>query len=104
MNANDGIECGIAAPSPETGVRKWIARLRWKLFPYTYCPQPEAPVYFKNVIVHNVRVDVSFTDRLRVLFSGRLIVESRIATQEHSGSMISASQFSALPPRWMQVK
>ncbi len=64
----------------------WREKLRAKLFPFVICHVPEAPPSFQDVIVSKSRSNLSFTDRLRVLITGKVEVETRIMTDVVIGS------------------
>src|SRR5690348_2521342 len=63
----------------------WKDKLRCKLFPPQYCDLPEAPPTHKDVLVCRVTSELSWLDRLRVLATGRLQVESRTVTENVIG-------------------
>lgn len=69
----------------------WRERLRFKLFPSRHCELPEAPAAYADCIVNRVHARLDVMDRLRVLFSGHLIVETKIVTQNVVGDTISSS-------------
>ncbi len=91
---------------PESGVTclrrpwTWKDKLRCKLFPPQHCGLPEAPPTHKDVLVCRVTSELSWRDRLRVLATGRIRVESRTVTENLIGRHITRSVFSALPPKW----
>lgn len=78
----------------------WRDKLRCKLFPPQHCDLPEAPALFQDVLVCRVTSELSMLDRLRVLITGRIRVESRTVTENMMGSHRTKSIFSALPPKW----
>ena len=75
-----GVPCSIAHD------RTWRCRLRAKLFPFTICELPEAPPSFQDVLISISRSQLSFMDRLRVLFTGKVEVETRTVTENMIGS------------------
>lgn len=74
--------------------------MRIKLFPPQHCELPEAPATHKDVLICKVVSELSLIDRLRVLFSGRVRVESRTVTENVIGDHKTNSIFVALPPKW----
>lgn len=77
----------IATPDPVP----WYRRLYNRVFPWVPCELPEAPASFQDVIISRAKVNLSFADRLRVLFTGKLEVETRIVTENLVGSTRSKS-------------
>jgi hypothetical protein len=71
--------------SPETPWT-WRDKLCARVFPFTICNIPEAPASYQDVIVSKSRSSLCFTDRLRVLFTGKVEVETRIVTENMIGS------------------
>lgn len=78
----------------------WKDKLRCKLWPPQHCDLPEAPPTHKDVLVCRVTSELSWLDRLRVLVTGRIRVESRTVTEHEIGDHKTKSVFTALPPRW----
>ncbi len=78
----------------------WKDKLRCKLWPPQHCELPEAPATHKDVLVCRVTSELSMLDRLRVLVTGRIRVESRTVTENVIGDHKTKSVFAALPPRW----
>jgi hypothetical protein len=69
----------------------WRERLRFKLFPSSPCPLPEAPAAWQGCIVVTTIVSLSLVDRLRVLGSGMLKVETRTVTENIAGGTATES-------------
>ncbi len=69
----------------------WRERLRFKLFPDRYCPLPEASAVHKDCVVIRTVVVLSALDRLRVLWSGRVTVETKTVTENIVGATTTAS-------------
>lgn len=69
----------------------WRERLRFKLFPSLPCPLPEAPAYYEGVLEIRTIAVLDWKDRLRVLLTGKLMVETRTVTEHTSGGVISSS-------------
>lgn len=78
----------------------WKDKLRCRLFPPQHCDLPEAPATHKDVLVCRVTSELSMLDRLRVLITGRIRVESRTVTENVIGNHKTKSVFAALPPKW----
>lgn len=73
---------------------------RW-LYPREHCPHPDAePI--SDVIVHDVVVCLSIQDRLRLLVSGRLAVDTRIGTEHRPGAVQGLAAAYPLPPKWLE--
>lgn len=69
----------------------WRERLRFKLFPSQPCPLPEAPADWQDVLFVTTVVHLNMLDRLRVLVSGRVKVETRTVAQNLLGATATAS-------------
>jgi len=69
----------------------WRDRLRHKLFPSNYCPLPPAPASYADVVVVRTVVSLSLIDRVRVLLSGKLTVETRTVTENVVGGTVTGS-------------
>jgi hypothetical protein len=63
----------------------WREKLRARLFPFTPCTLPDSPASWKDCVVSITRCELSFVDRLRVLFTGKLEVETRTVTEHIVG-------------------
>jgi hypothetical protein len=70
------------------------------LFPAQHCDLPEAPASYKDVLTCRVTSNLSMTDRIRVLITGRIRVETKIVTENLLGDHKSASVFMVLPPKF----
>ena len=77
----------------------WTAMdsLRQFLFPYRRCPDPSSALC-GDTLICRVRCRLSFMDRLRLLISGHLMVESRTATEWQMGQTKTASACYVLAP------
>lgn len=77
----------------------WPRRLGWKILPPTRLnismPHP-LPDGFKDAIVVNVGINLSFKDRLRVLFFGHLTVHSITLTEHPPGNCDTQSGVSTV--------
>lgn len=70
----------------------WRDRLRFRLFPTRVCPLP-MPERFtaSDCVISRTAVGLDWIDRVRVLVSGRLMVETRTATEHEVGQTESLS-------------
>lgn len=78
----------------------WADRLRWKLFPIDGCEIPDVPA--KDCVITRTKVRFSFAGRLRLLFSGRLTVETKTATENIVGNCETASCCYINAPKFME--
>lgn len=69
----------------------WRDRLRWKLFPSKLCPLPDADPRYEDVLVVTTMVRLSWPDRLRVLVTGWMLVETRTVTEHRVGGNVTGS-------------
>ena len=77
----------------------WRERLRFRLFPSRHCELPEAPAHYADCVVVTTTAVLSWADRLRVLISGRLTVQTRTVTENVVGDCRTSSvAFPSLPP------
>lgn len=59
-------------------------RFRTRLFPERHISNPE--MEHRDIFVCRTSVRLSFTDRLRVLITGKVMVETRTATENEIGA------------------
>ncbi len=69
----------------------WKDRVKSKLFPARYCELQSAPAEFKDCIVLKIGIGFSFLDRLRVLVSGKMKIETKIVCEHAVGGNIASS-------------
>ena len=69
----------------------WRERLRFKLFPSRHCSLPDAPATHLDCVVIKTIVVLGWLDRLRVLASGRMTVETKTVTEHIVGAAATAS-------------
>lgn len=84
----------------------WIDRLRLWLFPAEHCDLPpvdQAPPQYKDVLVMRATVTLSVLARLRLLFTGRLMVDTKTACENIVGAATTASTAYVLPPTVITV-
>lgn len=82
------------APSPKT---TWRDRLRWKLFPAQYRPYEDLPDGFEDAIYINVTTCFSWVDRIRILFSGRILSNLVVPCEKAPGKTMSSALTHVLP-------
>jgi hypothetical protein len=82
-----------------------ITRIAYRIFPSKHCdcPEPDGLVSGKgDVICLEAMTELSFTDRLRVLVSGRISSSVKIATEYNVGATKSLGVTFVRPPRWTE--
>lgn len=82
----------------------WADRFRHWLFPHSITEVPKAPPHFKDVLHTAVIVHLDFSERIKLLFSGYAVVETKVVTENLVGGCISNSEFCVTPPYWMLAK
>jgi hypothetical protein len=83
---------------------QWQEKIGHRLFPATNCDLPETPFVARDCLVVRVKVHVSWPDRIRLLLTGRAIVESKTVTENHIGHNATSSCAYVLPPRCLERK
>ena len=88
---------------PPLALKALQRRVRWlrRLFPFRWCETPYAPPHFEDVIVTQVKIDFGWADRLRLLFSGRALVNTKTATEKRPGEMRSMTVVNVAAPKWL---
>lgn len=69
----------------------WRDRVRSRLLPTRYCDVPGAPAAYRDCVVVKTVASLSLLDRLRVLVTGKLIVETKTVTENIVGATVTAS-------------
>jgi len=92
-----GMDEGSGVCRSTCRVTTWRDRLRWKLFPVRHLDLPYAPPTHRDVLVCRVTCCLSLADRLRVLISGRLLVETKTVTENIIGRSLTDSLAYPLP-------
>ncbi len=69
------------------------AKLKSWLFPRRHCSLPDAPSTYKDVIHIRTVSMLSWLDRLRVFFAGKIVVETRTVTENEIGENVTSSVF-----------
>lgn len=69
----------------------WRERVWFCLFPSRYCELPTAPATYQDCVITKVIVALSWRDRLRLLVTRTLTVETKTVTEHKVGATVSAS-------------
>lgn len=84
-------QCGsISAGCWEATPTLWD-RIRWKLFPSKYCSKPETDFETKDCVRSTCVTKLSWTDRLRALVTGVIVVTVRVHTEFEVGRIATNS-------------
>lgn len=84
----------------------FIERVGWKLFPrseaacVTLPDLPSKPI--KDGLVCDVHVELSFIDRLRALWSGRIVVYARTSCENVIGENKTNTGVWVKPPKYLE--
>lgn len=70
---------------------KWHRFWRW-LYPYKHCPLPEVTGMASDCVKITTVIQLDWKDRVRVLFSGLVIVTTRTVTQHIVGWTVTGSE------------
>lgn len=81
---------------------KWRERVRNFLFPQPYAMTPETDFEIADVVDSRTFLNFSLADRVKILFTGRVFVEVRTATENEVGRTKSTSIVSVLPPACLE--
>jgi hypothetical protein len=92
---------------PENGCMQFtptfLQRIGYKLFPHRGCEMPvESLKVCRDGIICKVKCSVSFMDRVRILFTGRVEVDVLTATENEVGACKTESSFNVLPLKILQ--
>ncbi len=92
-----------AAPAPNGFCMVYTPNRRerfWRAMGYhsRHPDLPEEAEKLSGWVATDIRVHVSFWDRIRLLVSGKAMVRVRTATDAHVDHAISASTFEIVPP------
>lgn len=93
MNENTSNFCISYTPT-------FLEKVGWKLFPAKHCdmPEPHHHLMMRDGLVCRTEVQLSILDRLRVLVSGRVRVETKTTTENQIGwNATNAVGFVAAP-------
>lgn len=89
--------------SSESWKVTWRDKIRWKLFPGKHVDVPdELMVSHKDMLVMRTTVCLSFVDRVKLLFTGKLAVQHKVVTENIIGHHISFSTVNVLPPKFLE--
>lgn len=80
----------------------WRDKLRWRLFPAQHCDVPVAPPSYKDCLSCRITVTLSFSARIRLLFSGRLMVDSKTVTENTIGASVTSSVAYPMPIKLLE--
>jgi hypothetical protein len=69
----------------------WRERIRFRAFPTRHCELPSAPTTFQDCVVVTTVASLSFVDRLRVLVSGKVTVQTKTVTEHIVGGTATSS-------------
>lgn len=78
-------------------------RLLTKIWPWKHQEVGDLPTWAQDAIYCENRVELSFSDRLRVLVSGRVRVRSCTLTENKPGRVETTSIAHPLPPSWIEA-
>ncbi len=93
---SDALLCSFRDP------RAWWQRAISRLWPWTHLHVGDLPPWAQDAIYCDHRVSLSFADRLRVLFSGRLRLRSQTLTEHKPGRVETVSLAHPLAPVWVE--
>ncbi len=79
----------------------FLERIGRKLFPAALREEPKELKVQRDAVISNVTVALGFSDRMRVLFSGRLFVNIRTVTENEVGNHSTAAVAYPLPPKFL---
>lgn len=69
----------------------WRDRLRHRLLPTRYCSLPDAPATYQDCVVIRTVASLSLIDRLRVLVTGKLTIQTKTVTEHVVGACATSS-------------
>ncbi len=83
-----------------------LERLCQKMFPAIHLDAPLPPEGHtaRDCIVIRIEIRFSFMHRLKLLLTGRFMVETKTATENIIGGHVTASTGYPMPPKFMEVK
>ena len=90
-------DCTLEAPE-KPPLRR---RIGCSLFPARWPETPSLCVPKADMIMTRTYWEPSIVDRLRLLVSGRLVVETRTATEHEPGQTASAAEVNVQPPLFL---
>lgn len=93
-------------PDPQNYGMRYVPRrlekLGWRLFPHRHCEAPELPGPCRDCSITRVTVCLSFIDRIRLLLTGRLLVEVKTSTEHEIGESATTSAAYVDAPKFLQ--
>ena len=93
-SAQDGDRANFASEYVPT----FLEKIGYKLFPHGMPEDADPEGKMRDLVIIRTYWAPSIFDRLRLLFSGRLTVETRIATQNFVGDHKATALLSVRPP------
>lgn len=84
--------------------RTWKDKLRWKLFSISHIQHRKPDSFYKDFMHTNAIISLSFTNRIRVLLSGRIHYQVRVLTENIVGECSTNSCVHILPPTFLERK
>jgi hypothetical protein len=88
FDMDESLAYGHEAPDE----RPWSRRMWGRLFPVKHCFLPDAPPEYADCVVTTTICTFGFWDRIRILFSGVLVVQTKTVTQCVVGKTITAGE------------
>lgn len=85
MLTDGPVNCFVDAPWT------WRDRLRFRLFPSRVCSLPEAPASYKDCVVTTTHVQFDWLDRIRVVLTGHVVVQTRTVAENIVGGTRTSS-------------
>jgi hypothetical protein len=86
-------------------VPQFWEKVGWRLFPQRHTEAPDATaagIQAKDCLTIRTEVHLSWLDRIRVIVSGRLRVESKTITENRLGGLSTNSGASVRPPKFLE--
>jgi hypothetical protein len=81
----------------------WRDKLRRKLFPYRPCYyDPDPKVKWQGCVGGHIMVHISFVDRIKLLFTGRIKVDIKMAVDVKIGNHELLTSANVCPFRWLE--
>lgn len=81
-----------------------VQKICRRLFPRQHCDFPYLKVVQHGSMVTIVDAYISWNDRIRILISGKAMIEIKTSCQNDPGIIDSSSSFSVRPPKWIEIR
>lgn len=102
MNTNSESKVGVVYIAPPEPL-SFMQRIGHYLFPRRYCDQPKFAGYiYPEMITIRTRVVLDWKDRIRVLVTGNLLIETRTACEHVVGNTQTQSMVEVQPPKFLK--